>query len=673
MTPRSRLARAVSIGLGLMIANPCSSTDIDLSNLANRGLQLNGIDAGDFSGYKVSGAGDINGDGLADYVISGVLAQPAGEAYVVFGSDSTEDLDLANLSALGRGFMIAGATQGSGASTDVSGAGDVNGDGLADVIIGAPHAQPHDLESEGEAYVVFGKADTNEVDIQTLEDTGLGFKVVGYEERSRVGTVVSGAADVNGDGLDDLLVTAPGWHPDDLGNDGKVYVVFGKASSDTVDLSTLGTSGSGFVVGSTDPNYTIVDASGVADTNGDGLADIAIGATRVQQYSRHPAGYVVFGRTASQPVEIETLSATGQGFVVSGLQNNDSIGSAVSGAGDVNGDGFADIVIGARRATPNGHSSGASYVIFGGTDAQNTDVSNLQSDDAGFAINGEDAFDYVGHSVAGIGDFNGDGFSDLLLGGEYMSPYGAIAGKAYVVWGKNDSETIELTELAAQNLGFQITGVSPNDRTGRALSGVGDTDGDGLADLLVGAYQADPNGLTDAGQSFLVLSNEMPSTTATYKGWIPAGSNSAFYPISFTGNGSIHDTPDSRVSFSFDGGDSSAQTVVLHRTRPSSRVPGFPAAVHWELNSNRTGWSEAQVMLIYAECEVSMIGENNLKIYRADGIAGPWTELATTLEEHRNRAFSEFQAGVFTIADPDAIFVDTFDTPCGRLDTLKKT
>jgi len=144
---------------------------------------------------------------------------------------------------------------------------------------------------------------------------------------------------------------------------------------------------------------------------------------------------VVFGKSNNEPVELGSLG-TG-GFRINGIKANDRSGSSVSGAGDVNGDGLADLIIGAYRADPNGNESGQSYVVFGKTDSATVNLDNLG--DGGFFINGIDGFDRSGVSVSGAGDVNGDGIADLIIGAPDGNDGGADAGEAYVIFGKDTS------------------------------------------------------------------------------------------------------------------------------------------------------------------------------------------------------------------------------------------
>ena len=272
----------------------------------------------------------------------------------------------------------------------------MNGDGFADFIIGAPKADPNGESEAGESYVVFGNhlsdldaadGDTDgAIDLSSLADGGgtHGFVlngISGLSEGDQSGRAVSGAGDVNGDGFADLIIGAPYVsETDEDRQQGEAYVVFGGAgvgTGGTIELDDIaeGDGSGGFVIEGVTEGYSEFGSSvsGAGDVNGDGFDDFLVGRPGDSSYAGYSATYVVFGGEdvgAGGSLDITTFTEADGFLVVNDFQDYDYTGKAVSGAGDVNGDGFDDLLVGAPRAGPAGgagfNAEGESYVIFGG-------------------------------------------------------------------------------------------------------------------------------------------------------------------------------------------------------------------------------------------------------------------------------------------------------------------
>jgi hypothetical protein len=490
-------------------------TQVNLADVANGtgGFVINGAARFNYSGGSVSSAGDVNGDGFDDLIVG---AGRVNLSYVVFGKANTASVNLSNIASGTGGFVINGAAAGDSSGGSVSSAGDVNGDGLDDLIVGATLASPNGIRYAGASYVVFGKADGAAVNLSAIASGTGGFVINGDKLGDRSGFSVSSAGDVNGDGLDDLIVGA--YYADPNGDrSGASYVVFGKAGGTKVELSDIasGTSTLGFVMN----GAAIYDRSGFSvssagDVNNDGLDDLIVGAKNADPNGTFNGGasYVVFGKTDGTKVELSTIASGDgtKGFVINGAASNNRSGQSVSSAGDVNGDGFDDLIVGAHWASPNGNSSGASYVVFGKAGGTKVELSDIASGTStlGFVINGATAVDYSGYSVSSAGDVNGDGLDDLIVGAWGADPNGnSFSGASYVVFGKTDGTKVELSAIVSGDgtKGFVINGAVLSDQSARSVSSAGDVNGDGFDDLIVGAALADPNGNSNSGSSYVVF------------------------------------------------------------------------------------------------------------------------------------------------------------------------
>ena len=388
-------------------------------------------------------------------------------------------------------IKVSGARSGSNLGKSVSGAGDVNADGHKDAILGAPETDNESDGRRGHAYIVLGSSNIEtEIDLKS-PTPGTTIKIVGMHSGDLLGYSVSDAGDVNGDGIDDFLIGAPNSHgsqgSDDDGN-GRAYLIYGSANLPSeIHVGQLGGMGV-TIIGGQESGKLGYSVSGAGDFNSDGYSDFLIGAPGEEHGSSNSgAAYLVYGGMLPDTIHLGAGHPMVTKFRTGG--NSDNVGHSVADLEDFDGDGHDDIAITAMRHPDSGGiNAGRVWVVYGGMSAgSDVNLNNLSNSGlAGTKIRIPDGDHELGQSVAGAGDADNDGDSELLISRSlHDQDPNTLQTLAYLVRGSSDRpESINLNQGGPGITAYRT--LFDNDEDGQTVHGIYDHSGDGLDDHLIG-------------------------------------------------------------------------------------------------------------------------------------------------------------------------------------------
>ncbi len=476
-------ARAIGVAYLVFGGSFTPSSVIDLAALGAGGVRFEEEAQSDFAGNEVVGAGDVNGDGIDDFIIGTQMLDTTqtGKAILVFGGPGLSGT--MNLGTLGAGGIVfEGAQPGDGAGWIGAAAGDVNGDGIDDLLVGAIQADPNGRTDAGEAYLLYGRTDW------------LGF----VDTTPPSVTAVSppdGSLDVH---LSSQIVLSMSEAVDasTADSDSVVVSIGGVKATGVVQVSADGRSVT-FDPGvslAADSDYTLQVNARLEDLSGNAVASFTSGFDTAEAAATAPIGAGGIGQQVS-------------GSAIPGLNLDEHLGFSSAVVGDVNADGVADVVVGAPNADvgPNADAGRVSLVFGSGVAG-------------GVAFLGEEAFASAGWVVSGAGDMNGDSIADFAIGAPFTNSGGLTdSGKAYLVFGDPNlpSGSVSLSALTCTPVcGVAFLGSAAGDLAGASLSFAGDINSDGADDLLIGAPGASPGGRSGAGKVYLIYGPLLPGAVS---------------------------------------------------------------------------------------------------------------------------------------------------------------
>ncbi len=557
--------------------------------IADAILESNQMHSGSFDpalmGWSVDSAGDVNGDGFEDVIVGARGWDAAGglfdegAVFVFLGSAN----GIVGFNPATAHAIIQSSEANSEFGSSVAGAGDVNRDGFDDIIVGAPLASPSGLGVSGAAYIFHG----GPLGITATSPADANAMLESKQMEGHLGRSVASAGDVNGDGYADVIVGAtlygeafdPPIPNQGSGRQGAAFVFLGSATGIVGNQPSNAHAQLVPWAANTPKQVNALfgaSVAGVGDVNGDGYGDILIGSPAWNRSQSWPgldtgnppeegAVFLYHGSASG----ITGTNATDANTRIEGNQLGAFFGSAVSAAGDVNKDGFADIIIGAV-GYPAGDplleaQNGAAFVYLGGS----AGIVATDPSQAHVSFRGAATAEWLGRSVSGVGDYDADGFDDVIISARIYPGSLNNEGVAYIFrGGLNGIVGIGLDDAYAR-----ITSNRENADLGFSASGAGDIDADGRADIIVGVTGY-ANGELKEGAAFVYLG--APSLLPPNQ---PAVANAGqdVTLVDNDNNGVELVTLDGSASFDVDG------SIVSYEWREGATLLGLTATIQTSL------------------------------------------------------------------------------------------
>lgn len=470
-----------------------------LVDLLEEGEKLVGEAAGDHAGSSVSAAGDVNGDGFDDLLVGAPYNDRGGvvrgAVYLFYGGEGEAPIaGLASLSTADAIFV--GSDHEETAGTAVAIVDDLDADGYADIVIGAED-YPIGSQPYGGVHIFYGRGDWDRIEgSHALSSADV--TIVSDDYESRFGSAVASAGDVDGDGHADLLVGSF-WHNAGGSNAGAAFLYYGGSGSERLS-GTLGSADADATfVGEDAGDWAGASVAGAGDVDGDGYDDVLLGAPRVNgAVGREGAVYLLYGGEGvdrlSGVIDLDDADVT-----FAGEAEENHLGESVASAGDVDGDGYDDILLGAPRAPFMSPTTGSAY-LFRGTSGAEALTGTHMAQEADWIVRAS-GDDQLGVRVSAC-DLDGDGLQDIVVAlNTYAGPMAGSHAGGVIVFHGEDFGWHGVVERDDADVLFYATAHASY--AGRSHSCAGDLNADGRNDLILGARGDDEIGDV-SGAAFII-------------------------------------------------------------------------------------------------------------------------------------------------------------------------
>jgi len=377
--------------------------------------------------------------------------------------------------------------------------GDLEGDGVTDLAVGAPYTESGGTD-HGAVWILFMDSD-GRVDTQQKIADGAGNFDGNIDNDDRFGSAVASPGDINGDGVADLAVGAPG---DDAGGTdrGAVWMLFLNANGKVRLYQKISDSAGGFGGNLKDGDEFGSAVASIGDLDGDGITDLAVGAPYTDVGGTDSGAVWILFLDSDGKVKSQQKIADGAGGFGGNIKSGDRFGNAITGLGDLDGDGVTDLAVGADLSDIGGTDRGAVWILFMDRDGRVKAQQKIADSDGGFKGNLNDG-DQFGSALAGLGDLDGDGTIDLAVGANRSDIGGTDRGAVWILSLDADGKVKAQQKIANGSGGFNGK-LTDGDEFGSAVADIGNLDDKNLSDMAVGA-PLDDDGGTDKGALWILF------------------------------------------------------------------------------------------------------------------------------------------------------------------------